>query len=324
MKPILKAVHLSKNFGGLQALKAIDLEVYPQKIVGIIGPNGAGKTTLFNCLTGLYEPSGGQLYFQDQPIVPELSQHIYKSIRIASFVFGLISFFWIGFVLFYTYPQTVFKLELCLFVTFIFALRILVIKYLNHYEAWAWSLYFMFLFIDTYFTIRLFLVPIHVHALLIYIWILSFIICHGYVLTILISFETRKCFGFKMGVDRISKMGISRTFQNIRLFQNLSVIDNVKIGAHICMNSGFFSTMLRLDSHVQEEKNWEQTTLSYLRDVGLENQAFHLASSLSYGSQRLLEIARALASKPKLLLLDEPAAGMNPKESSNLISLIRK
>jgi branched-chain amino acid transport system ATP-binding protein len=136
--------------------------------------------------------------------------------------------------------------------------------------------------------------------------------------------QVRQLFGFKMGPDAVSRLGIARTFQNIRLFFNLSVLDNVKIGAHAQIRSGLWGSLFRNRLQREEEGLSEKAALEHLRFVGLEHRAFDLAGALPYGEQRRLEIARALASNPDLLLLDEPAAGMNPQESSRLIQLIRK
>lgn len=126
---------------------------------------------------------------------------------------------------------------------------------------------------------------------------------------------------------RITKRGISRTFQNIRLFSDLSVLDNVKVAYHSLAKHSMFSSILRLPSHFSGEKEMEEKAIEFLKIFKLENVMHEMAKNLPYGQQRRLEIARALAANPKLLLLDEPAAGMNPQETAelmNLISLIRE
>ena len=125
----------------------------------------------------------------------------------------------------------------------------------------------------------------------------------------------------------INKAGIARTFQNIRLFKNLTVLDNVKCGLHNKYKYSSLSGILRLPSYFKTEKIMNEKAYEILEVFGLENEAKLLSSNLPYGKQRKLEIARALATNPKLLLLDEPAAGMNPSETEELmatISLIRK
>ena len=125
----------------------------------------------------------------------------------------------------------------------------------------------------------------------------------------------------------INKAGIARTFQNIRLFADQSVLDNVKIGLHNAFDYGTFTGIFRLPKYFATEKQMDKKALEILSVFGLDKEANTLASNLPYGKQRQLEIARALATNPKLLLLDEPAAGMNPNETKDLmntIALIRK
>jgi len=123
---------------------------------------------------------------------------------------------------------------------------------------------------------------------------------------------------------RIVRLGIARTFQTIRLFQNLSVLENVLAGCHCRMSSGSVAAMLRTPGERREEKKALDRALGELAFVGLVGQEMQLAKNLSYGSQRLLEIARALATEPRLVILDEPAGGMNEQETAALIGTIRK
>jgi branched-chain amino acid transport system ATP-binding protein len=200
MQPILQIQELSKNFGGLQALKEISFDINSGEIIGLIGPNGAGKTTLFNCVAGVEKPSGG-----------------------------------------------------------------------------------------------------------------------------LISFAPNNNEGVSIGgkkPEQVTKLGIARTFQNIKLFDALTVLDNVKIGRHCRFSSNFFGAVFQTKSQRTEEKQITETAIEYLEFVGLTGRYGEMAASLPYGDQRRLEIARALATGPKLLMLDEPAAGMNPHESKELMDLI--
>ena len=122
----------------------------------------------------------------------------------------------------------------------------------------------------------------------------------------------------------IAKLGIARTFQNIRLFKDLTVLENVLIANHLHVQSGLFASVFHLPKARKEEKEMYDLSLSLLERIGLLEYKDDTASSLPYGLQRRLEIARALATKPKLLLLDEPAAGMNPKESEDLTDFIKE
>ncbi|MDD6257821.1 MAG: ABC transporter ATP-binding protein [Erysipelotrichaceae bacterium] len=127
----------------------------------------------------------------------------------------------------------------------------------------------------------------------------------------------------KLNTVEANKAGIARTFQNIRLFSNLSVLDNVKIGMHNNIDYGLFTSILRLPKFGKEERKADEKAMELLKIFELDQDADLIAGNLPYGEQRRLEIARALATKPKLLLLDEPAAGMNPQETEDLMRMIR-
>jgi len=193
---VLLAKQVTKRFGGLEALRAIDLEVQENAIQSIIGPNGAGKTTFFNCITGFYSPEEGDIFLGDRPIV------------------GL-------------------------------------------------------------------------------------------------------------SPDRVTRLGISRTYQNIRLFKNMTAMENIMVGMEPHLRSNIISGVVRSRGERREEKVSLDEALRLLRFMGLAGQGDMFAKNLPYGAQRRLEIARALASKPKLLLLDEPTAGMNPSETQAMTDLIR-
>jgi branched-chain amino acid transport system ATP-binding protein len=137
-----------------------------------------------------------------------------------------------------------------------------------------------------------------------------------------ICFDGKPILG--LPTHRIVALGIARTFQSIRLFQNLSVLENVLAGYHCRMRAGILAAMLRTAAQRREEREALAQVLHALRFVGLSAQAAQQAMNLSYGNQRLLEIARALASGPRLLILDEPAGGMNEQETAELIGLIRR
>jgi branched-chain amino acid transport system ATP-binding protein len=201
--PILKISGLSMDFGGIRALNRLDLDVHAGEIAALIGPNGAGKTTFFNCLTGIYLPTAGEIM-----LTPPGSD---KSISLK---------------------------------------------------------------------------------------------------------------GLKP--NKVTEKGLARTFQNIRLFSKMTVLENVMIGRHCRTKAFILGAIFRNAATRAEERQIVETSYAILEKVGLANQANEFAKNLSYGAQRRLEIARALATDPFLLLLDEPAAGMNPQETHELDRLIRE
>lgn len=201
MEPILDVQQLTMDFGGLRALDKVDLFVQQGEIVALIGPNGAGKTTFFNCITGIYAPTGG-----DVLISP---------------------------------PK---------------------------------------------------------------------------------NGRTRRINGLKPNL--VTEKGLARTFQNIRLFPNMTVLENVMIGCHCRMKAGILGAVFRGRSTRREEEAVVQKSYSILKKIGLEKHVNDFAKNLPYGAQRRLEIARAMATDPFMLLLDEPAAGMNPQETRELDELI--
>ncbi len=195
---ILKTENLGISFGGLKAVQDVNLKIKKNEIYGLIGPNGAGKTTVFNMLTGVYQPTTGTFFLNDEELKGNTQEKI------------------------------------------------------NH-------------------------------------------------------------------------KGIARTFQNIRLFNNMTVIRNVMVGLHNQpqFKCGIFTTVLRLPKQFKTERAMVKKAEEILDIFGLLDLKNQLACNLPYGKQRKLEIARALATNPKLLLLDEPAAGMNPQETAELMDTIR-
>jgi branched-chain amino acid transport system ATP-binding protein len=193
----LQTVKCTIQFGGLIAVNALDMSVKRGEIYGLIGPNGAGKTTVFNLLTGVYEPTSGEIYFQGKRI-----------------------------------------------------------NGLRSYE--------------------------------------------------------------------ISRRGVSRTFQNIRLFPSMSVLENVMTACHRHARQNLVDAVLRLPRFERDEREHREFALELLEIFDLARLKDEGGTSLPYGSQRRLEIVRALATRPHLLLLDEPAAGMNPSEQEDLMGLIQK
>ena len=212
---VLRLENITMQFGGVVAINNLSMEINQGEIVALIGPNGAGKTTAFNCVTGVYEPTNGIVYFHGEPIVVN-------------------------------HPQG---------------------KMIKQYGGINGELY-----------------------------------------------ANRKPVAHTP--DRITHMGIARTFQNIRLFKSQTAFENVLIGTHLRKTSNMFTATFRLNA--KEEKANRKKTAELLEIVGLADVANELATSLPYGKQRRLELARALATDPTLLLLDEPAAGMNPQETDEL------
>ena len=189
--------NVSKMFGGLRAVRELDLEVPDGKILSLIGPNGAGKTTVFNKITGVYPPTEGTITYMG--------------------------------------------------------------KKLNALRS-----------------------------------------------------------------NRVIAEGIAWTFQNIRLFKSMTVLENVQVGMHCRTNSGPFRALLKTPYEIREEKKITEKSMEILAFLGLSDHYNEYASNLPYGDQRRLEVARALATNPQILLLDEPAAGMNPIETVDLMDLILK
>ncbi|OEU98287.1 MULTISPECIES: ABC transporter ATP-binding protein [Streptomyces] len=193
-RAVLDASGVTMRFGGLTAVRDVNLDVHAGEIVGLIGPNGAGKTTFFNCLTGLYIPTEGTVRYRGT-VLPHRS-HL------------------------------------------------------------------------------------------------------------------------------VTQAGIARTFQNIRLFANMTVLENVLVGRHTRTHEGLFSALVRGPRFRRAERESEERAMDLLRFTGLEAKREHLARNLPYGEQRKLEIARALASEPGLLLLDEPTAGMTAVETTATRELV--
>ena len=219
-KNILSIENLTMQFGGVVAVNNLTMEVNEGEIVALIGPNGAGKTTAFNVITGVYEPTNGQISFLGNPVVRN-------------------------------HPQGKMK---------------------RGYKGEN---------ADRYLGTVLNPTP-----------------------------------------DKLTKLGMARTFQNIRLWKSQTVFDNVLIAKHMLRTSNLFTATFRLN--YAEEARQRQEVMELLEMVGLADVKDELGTSLPYGKQRRLEIARALATKPQLLLLDEPAAGMNPQETEELAAFISR
>lgn len=203
MEPILEVSQLTMDFGGLRALDHVDLDIRQGEIVALIGPNGAGKTTFFNCVTGIYTPTSGDIFIS------------------------------------------------------------------RHGDA-----------------------------------------------------RKERINGLKP--NHVTEKGMARTFQNIRLFPNMTVLENVMIGRHCRTHSGIAGAVFRSPRTRREEQDTVDASYEILEKIGLTRYVNEFAKNLPYGAQRRLEIARAMATDPFLILLDEPAAGMNPQETKELDELILK
>jgi ABC-type branched-subunit amino acid transport system ATPase component len=280
---VLELKGLTVRFGGLTAVSELDLEVREGEIMAIIGPNGAGKTTVFNAITGIHEPAAGEVRFLGHDLRHPITARAVFGISAIAFALALAS-------------------VLC---THLIGLWETVIT--ANYQ---------------------FMTP--------FPWGKSVIDFAGYLSanagTSAMSFIAGGFVGAaaawvvwqrqRRAPHTIARQGICRTFQNIRLFHGMTVAENVLSGMDVHLRSRAWQAVIRTRRSRSEERGAKERALEILEFCGLKGRAEQLAGGLPYGDQRRLEIARALATRPKLLLLDEPAAGMNPSETVALMSLI--
>ena len=267
---LLRAVNITKRFGGLLAVHDVSFEIPQGSIVSLIGPNGAGKTTFFNIIAGIYDPTQG-------------SVEVHGRTMIAHTVRGWLEpFLWVG-------PPVILALVAA---AAYLATNIQNVGVILGLVAFA-SMIVMFLASVAR--------PPWYQRLL-----------------------------HRLGIFRSARpndmveAGLGRTFQNIRLFQNMTARENVLVGMHTKLKANFIDAMLSTPRNRSEEASARIRAEELLTLVGLRGRGDDLAKNLPYGDQRRLEVARALGSEPNLLLLDEPTAGMNPRETTEMMALINK
>jgi branched-chain amino acid transport system ATP-binding protein len=283
---LLQIEKLTMRFGGITAVNKADLTVEPGRIFSVIGPNGAGKTTVFNAVTGIYEPTEGRVLFRGKPIERPFGWKPVAGAVAVGLLTGLVC------LLLAVNVNALWKTTIRL-------------NYTDARAAFPWGK--------------------AVSDGMAHIGDRGTAAGGGF------------AFGFVVGAagtlltwwrgrrtpDVISQGGIARTFQNIRLFQAMTVLENVQVGMSRAIKGHPLAALLHLPAHRREEAEFRAKAGELLAFVGLAGKHNELACNLAYGDQRRLEIARALATNPELLLLDEPAAGMNPSETANLMGLIR-
>ncbi len=315
---MLKILNLSKDFGGVRAVSNVSFNVCEGEILSVIGPNGAGKTTLFNMLTGLIKPSGGSVFFKGKELIPEDKEVDLKKlnfISIANAIYSLLVMFY--FYMIY-YKDVTFLFEYTIFLISVSLVRLFSAYRLRQRVLWAKGFLTVILFFDAAFALYFAIYKTG------YIPCVLITIISGYFYYYFTNRKTRNLFGEFIAAEEIANLGIARTFQNIRLFSQLKVIENIKIGFHSGIRSWLLNIIFKTRFYREEEESLNKKAMELMQFVGIEDYADILASNLPYGVQRKLEIARALATEPEILLLDEPAAGMNPAETDELLQLIEK
>lgn len=312
---VLRMENVTMQFGGVVAVNNLSIEVNKGEIVALIGPNGAGKTTAFNCVTGVYQPTNGRIEFMGSTIIRNHPQG-----KMAKEYLGEDAKLYTTAYDGEDDPDTVAALDTlnaeC--AAKVAEAEDAIVKKLDSEkdEARRKALY-----------AEAEAKKAEIEA--------------GYAeprekLLVQLKdradarMELRRSVDPDVGTnkvyaptpDKITHLGIARTFQNIRLFSALSVLDNVLIAKHMRAKQNVFSATLRLNH--KEERRMREEAMELLAEQGLDHLKDEVAGSLPYGIQRRLEIARALATDPKLLLLDEPAAGMNPQETLELAAFIHE
>jgi branched-chain amino acid transport system ATP-binding protein len=281
---ILEISDLTVRFGGLTAVNAVSLDIPAKEIVSVIGPNGAGKTTLFNAITGIYDPTSGSIRFNGE----EARRPFRWTTALALALVGLVA-----------------GLSLVLIVNVEPLWDVAITSNYMYQQAFLWSRAISAAL--SYFgelPIQRFAVPFLIGGII------------GLAGAFAIWQRSRRA------PEVAARAGIARTFQNIRLFNQMTALDNVLLGMDSQLRTRVWHVALRLPLYWRERDDSTKRAMDILHFVDLDKEANQLAENLSYGHQRRLEIARALAMQPRLLLLDEPAAGMNPAETQDLMKLI--
>jgi len=283
---LLRLQNVTLRFGGLTAVNNVSLRVDEKQIFSVIGPNGAGKTSLFNTITGLYQPTEGEILFQGKIIE--------RPFRLRTFL-GLSLVVLLSFLAAFLSRNIEALWELGINANYIYQ------------EPFPWHKALL----DMLDASRTMLADGG--------WLFPFIAAIlGALGGILVWMRSKR------SAELVSRAGVARTFQNIRLFDQLTVLENVIIGMDRKLHTTPLHAVFRLPLYFREKRDSEKRARELLEFVQLLSFESAQAENLSYGLQRRLEIARALASEPKLLLLDEPAAGMNPAEADDLMVLIRR
>ena len=283
MSALLTIEDLTLRFGGLTAVNHVSFAVNRGEILAVIGPNGAGKTSLFNAISGIYTPSAGRILVDGHEVVDHINKRCVLTWATAGVVTGIVA--------------------MCAW-NGLDVWQATIAAHHRYGQPFPWASA-LSSFIGA-------LAPSH--AL---VWPLL----GGGVLGATGSWAVWQ--RNRRGPDRTARARVGRTFQNIRLFADLTVLDNVLVGADRTLRSRWYDCLLRLPRHHADRRAGRARARELLSLVGLDAHADRPAGSLPYGHQRRLEIARALALDPLILLLDEPAAGMNPSEGRALMALIR-
>ena len=283
---LLEVHGVTMRFGGLVANEDVSFAVQPGQIFAVIGPNGAGKTTLFNAITGIYQPTAGRVLFAGR----EIARRLDGVTIVRAIVAGLLT-------------------------------SVGVVLAVNASDLWSTAIDANYTYGQPFPYDQAVLSLLASVRDLPWMWgtlpaLLGFAL--GMAASLVLWRSQRRT------PDLIARTGIARTFQNIRLFGEMTLLENVLVGMHGRLSTGYWTSLLRLPSYWRERRHAAERAMELLHFVELDDRAFEPARGLPYGLQRRLEIARALASRPRLLLLDEPAAGMNPTETVELMELIRR